>query len=1665
MANPAAGIRAAVAARYPDAVVVERGLSHLRHQRVDPDGTQQFIYDGIIGALHYKDDKNAWQEIDDALEDDGADGFSVRTGATGHLLRMAADGKRRLYPNRYDLTRYVEFSGLPSPGTPQRGENYLAWDRSHFAAKIFSGGTAIKFLFTLKDSSAPTSISFNVALVGLTRSGRFLLADGVPVAEMRLPTAVDAAGTERDCTFTLSAGKVTIALDTAGLVFPIEIDPTINVSVAASYDDGYRYGASSFNRTAVSATIGYSAGVGYPYQMFARWLGVTCIGTITTSYIQLSPYDETSSGTPLIKIRGVEEGGPDAPTNYTDFDNDESILTSAGVDWDITWDSYDWRTSPSLNAIFQELADHSWPIINAPVMLQIRDDCGTGENFIRVSTWNDGAHGYAPKLHIEYTTNKVQNVAGALTMAGTLGWKVMRGVGGALAPTGALISTGIIHVGGTGNLIGTSTSMWATRTTLQRKGFYANGRFWAFYDSKTEGVWTGTMTYRSSVDGITWSDPTVIGTTTGHGSGSSVYYDGTYLHYSRTHNITLGGLYYRRGLPNSDGTITWSAEEQEIIALFMCGDPVIIVDSNGYPWVGYCYFPSGPLSGAWWRAAKSSTKDGTWTTEHTTKLAESYDNVDPPLGEIVALTGGKVYSVYIYPSGELCLGGQLWNGSSWGGNEVIKDTVLATYHSEASAISVGDDVYVSYLTLADGAPSVKKRTYGVGWGSEETVYPTGDNTCSPVLGYDAVTGDIYCFWESSPTTDHIYYKQRSAGIWSGILYDWIDEEGEALAAYDQSSYFARLTVFSTSIGAVLGVFYTTKDSSPYKVKLAILKMPPQNFYQAVAGALTLAGVAGRLSKSVVAGALATAGSLGNKIFTNLVGGLTSGGALVKKGLMTLGGALGSAGAVAASILRLQAVVGALTSSGALTTRVLTTLGGVLNLAGAVAGITTYLKALAGALTSGGALLRSTASSLAGGLATAGSLALKTFYAITGTLTSSGVVAGAVSYLKSLAGELTSSGAVGAIIVFVKGVGGTLTSAGDIARKTGASLAGGLTSGGTLPRKTFYVLAGALTSSGIMAGAARYVKSLTGVLTSSGAAGAIVVIVKSVGGTLTTAGEAARSVFTALVGTLTSSGSLVKRGATAVAGGLTIAGSLVGAALKSLTGALTSSGTLASFPLKALAGSLASAGDIARKTAASLAGGLTSAGGLGRHVIFAVAGSLASSGIASSIKVVLKSVDGALTSSGALVAKAQKTLAGALTSAGGLLRNISHGLTGNFSPSGAVATAAARLASLAGSLTSTGAIGATKALLKSVSGTLDTVGVATGLMLKALAGVLTSSGALSRKTFYGLSGVLNLAGAVATPGLRLLSLAGSFTATGAVGMIKALSQAVVGTLTSAGALTRLSQKALGGALTSAGALVGKALKSLAGALTPTGALSTLSAFLKSLSGALSLSGVLTTGGLILKSLTGALTSAGGLILLTQKALSGAFGPSGAVAGAAAKLQSLAGTLTSSGAVASVSAFLKSVSGVLTSSGLLTTGGTVLKSLAGALTSVGGLTRLPHKALDGALTSAGVLGRGVGFGVVGVLTSSGSLLRGIRTRLAGVLSAVGALISRLVGAPEPTVIELVGSYEHMISLAGSYIHTLALAGSYVPLLAIPASYEYVINLSGSYVPEVEMEASYG
>jgi len=98
--------------------------------------------------------------------------------------------------------------------------------------------------------------------------------------------------------------------------------------------------------------------------------------------------------------------------------------------------------------------------------------------------------------------------------------------------------------------VGTSISSSATGYPFQRKTFYANGRYWVFYSDVT-GIF-----FRSSTDGKVWSDPTSV-RLGGEGEDFSLHFDTTNIHMVYAY---AGSFTYQKGIPNSDGTISWGTE-------------------------------------------------------------------------------------------------------------------------------------------------------------------------------------------------------------------------------------------------------------------------------------------------------------------------------------------------------------------------------------------------------------------------------------------------------------------------------------------------------------------------------------------------------------------------------------------------------------------------------------------------------------------------------------------------------------------------------------------------------------------------------------------------------------------------------------------------------------------------------------------------------------------------------------------------------------------------------------------------------------------------------------------------------------------------------------------------------------------------------------------------
>jgi len=375
------------------------------------------------------------------------------------------------------------------------------------------------------------------------------------------------------------------------------------------------------------------------------------------------------------------------------------------------------------------------------------------------------------------------------------------------------------------SVVGTSTKGTAVYYPFQRKGFYAAGRFWAFYSNGTNAY------YESTTDPSDWSGTaTSIGPCV-DGYDFSVCFDGTYVHYSRYYNYDL---FYRRGTPISDGTITWSADEQTVHDGSVNDNyryPCISVDSNGYAWVGVRYYNG---TSYYPYVLKNVNNDGTWSTDFSYQLNTTSDAswvVQP-----VPLTSGKVYVVYGYyhnlPRGKLYTG-------SWGSEE----TDLADYTIENDAfcaVAEGDNVHFVYNRATTYQFRYNKRVYGTGWGVNDVLVQDSMGVSSiPALSIDTSTGNLYCFWLKA-VTKHVYYKKYTAstGTWDTDPTDWIDESTDGIAYdYFLNSYYQKYSNY-------IGLLYVTKTASPYNVKFDFLTItaPPPKPKGTIAIHAKLAGI-------------------------------------------------------------------------------------------------------------------------------------------------------------------------------------------------------------------------------------------------------------------------------------------------------------------------------------------------------------------------------------------------------------------------------------------------------------------------------------------------------------------------------------------------------------------------------------------------------------------------------------------------------------------------------------------------------------------------------------------------------------------------------------------------------------------------------------------------------
>ncbi|MEM2567833.1 MAG: hypothetical protein QXH20_05090 [Candidatus Bathyarchaeia archaeon] len=270
---------------------------------------------------------------------------------------------------------------------------------------------------------------------------------------------------------------------------------------------------------------------------------------------------------------------------------------------------------------------------------------------------------------------------------------------------------------------------------FQSKAFYANGRYWIFYDS---------LKFESTTMLDRWTDPPTTITTFSSANKFSVVFDGAYVHYVRINASATPTAYYRRGVPNADGTITWDPEQLVGVLDY----PSIAVDSNGYVWIGGIN-NSKPV------VLKNLYNNGTWQKAFTSYLStttNSYWRV-----AFAPLTSGKMYVVYT--ARNIKVYGRLYD-QGWGSQEEISQYNII-YEYTFSVKSYGDTVHLAYTSTSPYHIYYDKRTYSQGWMENDAFIESVYISTTPVLAVQGET--VYIFWIYD---ENVYFKNWKENNWS-----------------------------------------------------------------------------------------------------------------------------------------------------------------------------------------------------------------------------------------------------------------------------------------------------------------------------------------------------------------------------------------------------------------------------------------------------------------------------------------------------------------------------------------------------------------------------------------------------------------------------------------------------------------------------------------------------------------------------------------------------------------------------------------------------------------------------------------------------------------------------------------------------------------------------------
>jgi len=295
---------------------------------------------------------------------------------------------------------------------------------------------------------------------------------------------------------------------------------------------------------------------------------------------------------------------------------------------------------------------------------------------------------------------------------------------------------------------------------FQRKSFHAEGYFFQFYGNSSLKI-----NYKSSTDGDTWGSETYF--RDGTSAEFSLWFDGTYVHTVYAEASYGGTIYYRRGNPETDGTITWDAEQTvHSDTGWLAWEPTITVNSTGYPYI----FTHWEKSSTFTRLVMhSNANDGTWSNATGYPMNLTTHDAEPIPGLILPLTSGKMYAIWSPYEVDTNYYGRLYNGSDWEANVTICPT---DYHDIEffSAVSKNDDVHLVFgnRTNVESPYDYRLRYVNYTSGSWENTEDITSLSGEPkAISIEDADTEFFIYCNFFDVVTKTWYWRGTSGNWGG----------------------------------------------------------------------------------------------------------------------------------------------------------------------------------------------------------------------------------------------------------------------------------------------------------------------------------------------------------------------------------------------------------------------------------------------------------------------------------------------------------------------------------------------------------------------------------------------------------------------------------------------------------------------------------------------------------------------------------------------------------------------------------------------------------------------------------------------------------------------------------------------------------------------------------